>query len=141
LELLPTDIKFAAEFRDQKWITGQSIKDLNDSGVALTLTDSKWVKRETFFAIAEQAAVDFCYVRWLGPRELTDYSRVQIDRSREMAIWAEFFKRHAEQVKIIFGYFNNHFQGHSPASCNEFKRMLGLPSVSPDALIVQPSLF
>jgi hypothetical protein len=41
----------------------------------------------------------------------------------------------------IFGYFNNHFQGHSPASANRLKTLLGLPVISPDELIIQPSLF
>jgi uncharacterized protein YecE (DUF72 family) len=85
--------------------------------------------------------VDFAYVRWLGPRELTDYSRIQIDRTKEMKQWAEFFKELREQVATIFGYFNNHFQGHSPASCNLFKRMIGLKAVEPESLIMQPSLF
>jgi uncharacterized protein YecE (DUF72 family) len=44
-------------------------------------------------------------------------------------------------VGTIYGYFNNHYQGHSPAACNRFKRLIGLPVVEPDALVVQPSLF
>jgi uncharacterized protein YecE (DUF72 family) len=141
LELLPKDIKFAVEFRDRKWITEQTLKELNEAGVALTFTDSKWVNREAFLGMAAQSTVNFSYVRWLGPRELTDFSRIQIDRSKEMIYWADFFQELRKQVTTIFGYFNNHFQGHSPASCNEFKQTLGLPSVSPDQLVIQPSLF
>jgi uncharacterized protein YecE (DUF72 family) len=140
-ELLPTDVRFAIEFRDKKWMSTETIRDLNDSSVALALTDSKWINRESFFEMIEHATADFSYVRWLGPRELTDFSRIQIDRSRETAQWAEFFSTIRKRVSVIFGYFNNHYQGHSPASCNEFKRVLGLPSVSPDELVIQPSLF
>ena len=141
LELLPADIKFAVEFRDQKWITEQTLKELNEHKVALTLTDSKWIDRELVIKMADQATADFSYVRWLGPRELTDFSRIQIDRSKEIKQWAEFFMNFRNQVSVIFGYFNNHFQGHSPASSNDFKRMLGLPFTSPRDLIIQPSLF
>jgi uncharacterized protein YecE (DUF72 family) len=141
LELLPTDIKFAVEFRDKKWITERTLEELNDSKVALALTDSKWIERELIFKIAEHATVDFSYVRWLGPRELTDFSRIQIDRSKEVSEWAAFFLDYRKRGSVIFGYFNNHFQGHSPASCNDFKRVLGLPFVAPNELIVQPSLF
>jgi hypothetical protein len=45
------------------------------------------------------------------------------------------------QVGQIYGYFNNHFQGHSPASCNQFKRLTGQPVIEPEALVRQPSLF
>ena len=141
LEILPTDIRFAIEFRDKKWITTETMKELNDSKTALALTDGKWINRELFFRVIEDATADFSYVRWLGPRELTDFSRIQIDRSRETTQWAELFSTLDRQVSVIFGYFNNHYQGHSPASCNEFKRVLGLPSVSPDELVIQPSLF
>jgi uncharacterized protein YecE (DUF72 family) len=141
LEILPTDVRFAVEFRDQKWITEQTLKELNEYKVALTLTDSRWIDRDSILKIAEQSTVDFSYVRWLGPRELTDFSRIQIDRTKEIARWAEFFLKFGKQVSVIFGYFNNHFQGHSPASCNDFKRVMGLPSVSPNELVIQPSLF
>jgi uncharacterized protein YecE (DUF72 family) len=141
LKLLPQDIKFAVEFRDQEWITEQTIEELNENNVALTLSDSKWIDRKLVFKIAEHARVDFSYVRWLGPRELTDFSHIQIDRSKEMGQWAKFFISFSKRISVIFGYFNNHFQGHSPASCNEFKRILGLPLASPNDLIVQPSLF
>lgn len=141
LKWLPTDLRFAVEFRDPNWITEHTLALLNAHRVALTLTDGKWVHRElSFQAIADYSA-DFAYVRWMGLRELTDFSRLQIDRSTEMRQWAEAFQKLKEQVNFIFGYFNNHFQGHSPGSSNEFKRLLGLPVTSPDALIIQPSLF
>jgi uncharacterized protein YecE (DUF72 family) len=72
---------------------------------------------------------------------LTDFSRVQIARERELAAWAGAFAQLRDRVGTIYGYFNNHYQGHSPASCNQFKRLIGLPVVEPDALVVQPSLF
>lgn len=140
-ELLPSDIRFAVEFRDQRWITEQTLKELNEHKVALALTDSKWINRELVIRQADHATADFSYVRWLGPRDLTDFSRIQIDRAKEMSQWADFFQNLRKRVQVIFGYFNNHFQGHSPASSNEFKRALGLPFVSPNELIIQPSLF
>jgi len=35
------------------------------------------------------------------------------------------------EVREVFGYFNNHWAGHSPASANEMKRRLGLIPVEP----------
>jgi uncharacterized protein YecE (DUF72 family) len=72
---------------------------------------------------------------------LTDYSRVQINRDKELQEWAEAFRTLMEKVSLVFGYFNNHFQGHSPASCNEFKGRLDLKVISPSSLVTQPSLF
>ena len=121
IDLLPAQRRFAVEFRDANWLNEQTINTLARKNVALT--------------------ADFAYVRWLGPRELTDYSRIQLDRSRELSQWAESFAALQERVTQIYGYFNNHFQGHSPGSCNLFKEMLGLPVIRPESLIKQPSLF
>jgi uncharacterized protein YecE (DUF72 family) len=141
IDALPSRLRFAVEFRDANWLTPETINTLARRNVALTLTDSRWVHRTLSFRFIEDYPADFAYVRWLGPRELTDYSRIQFDRSKELAQWGEAFAVLQDKVTQVYGYFNNHFQGHSPASCNIFKEMIGLPIVRPDSLIKQPSLF
>jgi uncharacterized protein YecE (DUF72 family) len=141
LDLLPADIKFAVEFRDASWLTEKTLDQLREHKVALTLADSRWIHRTVSFRLIDKPTADFAYVRWLGPRDLTDYSHVQIDRTKELNQWAEAFQILRSNVSSLFGYFNNHFQGHSPASSNEFKRLIGIPTVNPDVLVVQPSLF
>ena len=139
--LLPSQPRFAVEFRDANWLNLETVEILARKNVALTLTDSRWIHRTLSFRLIEDYPADFAYVRWLGPRDLTDYSRIQFDRSNELAQWSEAFAALQAQVNEIFGYFNNHFQGHSPASCNLFKEMIGMPTVQPASLIKQPSLF
>ena len=141
LKLLPAGFNFAVEFRDRAWLDVDIQAELKSYNVALTLTDSKWIDREQSFELIDNPTAPFAYVRWLGPRELTDYSRVQIDRTVELGQWSKAFKKLAKQVPLIFGYFNNHFQGHSPASGNQFKQMIGQPVTSPQELVIQPSLF
>ena len=141
LQLLPSDMRFAIEFRDAAWITETTLSELKQYGVALALADSKWIPRSLSIETIEALTSKFAYVRWLGPRELTDFSRVQIDRHQEFNEWADAFRKLTTKAPTIFGYFNNHYQGHSPASCNEFKAHIGLPVVDPDKLVVQPSLF
>jgi uncharacterized protein YecE (DUF72 family) len=145
LPLLPADLRFAIEFRDRHWVledVGEALLELLSAHrVALALADSKWLPRETMLQLASRPTADFAYVRWLGPAELTDYSRVQINREQEFALWVEAFQNLLAKVTTIHGYFNNHFQGHSPASANHFKRLLGQAVVEPAALETQPSLF
>jgi uncharacterized protein YecE (DUF72 family) len=139
--LLPPQPRFAVEFRDANWLTPETVETLARKNVALTLTDSRWIHRTVSFRFIEDYPADFAYVRWLGPRDLTDYSRIQFDRSKELAQWGEAFAALQEKAGEIFGYFNNHFQGHSPASCNLFKEVIGMPIIQPASLIKQPSLF
>jgi uncharacterized protein YecE (DUF72 family) len=141
IDLLPSHPRFAVEFRDANWLNEQTINTLARKNVALTLTDSRWIHRTLSFRLIDNYPADFAYVRWLGPRDLTDFSHVQIDRSNELRQWGDAFAALQERVTQIYGYFNNHFQGHSPASCNIFKEMMGLPVIRPESLIKQPSLF
>lgn len=145
IHLLPSEIRFAVEFRDQSWLVepmlDQVLKLFAKREVALALVEGQWVQRGLWFQILDRPTSPLAYVRWMGPRDLTDFSRVQINRDRELAEWAEAFDFLCQRVEAVYGYFNNHFQGHSPASCNHFKRLIGQPVIEPESLISQPSLF
>ncbi|HKO59289.1 MAG TPA: DUF72 domain-containing protein [Thermoanaerobaculia bacterium] len=142
---LPRDLRFAVELRQSRWmrpdVLPRLLELLAGHGIALALSDGRWIRRETMLELVERATADFLYVRWMGPdREITDYSRVQFDRSEEIRAWSEALKR-AAHTKDIYGFFNNHFAGHSPASARELQRELGQQPVDPETLRGQRSLF
>ena len=142
LPSLPRDVSIAVEFRQRGWVHDGVIALLAEHNVALALTDARWIPRRTMLQLAERPTADFSYVRWMGPnRDLVDYSRIQVDRSRELEAWATVLPALVTRVKTVFGYFNNHFAGHSPASARQLQRRLGLPVVEPDQLGEQMSLF
>ena len=146
LPTLPRDVRFAVEVRHQKWIRRDVLPDLlsllAEHGVALALSDGKWMPRETVLELVGRPTADFHYLRWMGPnRDLTDFSRVQVDRSREVAEWADALKGLPRGTVDVFGYANNHFAGHSPASARDLQRLLGQTPVDPRQLGEQISLF
>jgi uncharacterized protein YecE (DUF72 family) len=141
LPMLPRDMRVAVEFRQRSWIHDGVIALLAEHNVALALTDGRWIPRKVMLGLAERPTADFTYVRWMGPdREIVDYSRVQVDRSREIEAWARILPALAKRV-AVYGYFNNHFAGHSPASVRALQQRLGLPVVDPSQLGEQLSLF
>jgi uncharacterized protein YecE (DUF72 family) len=145
LPTLPRDLRFAVEVRQGRWTRSDVLPHLLEllraHGVALALSDGRWIRRETVLQLAEHPTADFLYVRWMGPdREITDYSRLQFDRSAEIHSWAEVLKRVAH-TKDIYGFFNNHFAGHSPANARAMQRELGQKPVEPEELRGQRSLF
>jgi uncharacterized protein YecE (DUF72 family) len=142
---LPRAMRFAIELRQSRWMEPEVLPRLLEllarNGIALALSDGKWIRRETMLELLERPTADFLYVRWMGPdRDITDYSRVQFDRSEEMRAWSEALKR-AAHTKEIYGFFNNHFAGHSPASAREMQGLLGQAPVDPETLRPQRSLF
>ena len=141
LPSLPRDVKVAVEFRQRGWIHDGVLALLAEHNVALALTDARWIPRKTMLALATRPTADFAYFRWMGPdREIVDYSRVQVDRTREIEAWARVLPDIAAKISV-YGYFNNHFAGHSPASARELQDRLGLPVVDPAHLGEQLSLF
>ena len=142
LPTLPDDIAFAIEFRDKGWIHDGVIALLSEHNVALALTDARWIPRRQMLSLAERPTADFVYMRWMGAdREIVDYSRIQIDRSRELELWAGVISQLAHRGRAIYGYVNNHFAGHSPATLRELQRLLDLSPVDPEQLGEQMTLF
>jgi uncharacterized protein YecE (DUF72 family) len=142
LPTLPTDVSFAIEFRRGEWITREVHALLAEHGVALALSDGRWIPRETLLRLADHPTAPFHYIRWMGPdRSISDFSRIQIDRSREVEKWAEVLARIARAGPDAYGYVNNHFAGHSPETARELQHALGQPVVDPATLGEQISLF
>ena len=142
LPTLPRDIKFAVEFRHRGWINDGVIALLAEHGVALAVTDARWIPRKQMLALAARPTAGFIYVRWMGAnRDIVDYSRIQIDRSRELEQWADALRVLAKVRVKVYGYVNNHYAGHSPQSARELQRLIGQTPVQPELLGEQMSLF
>ena len=142
LPTLPDDIAFAIEFRDRAWMNEGVVALLSEHNVALALTDARWIPRKQMLALAERPTADFTYVRWMGAdREIVDYSRIQIDRSRELELWTGVISQLAGRGRSVYGYVNNHFAGHSPSSVRDLQRLLNLAPIDPEQLGEQMSLF
>jgi uncharacterized protein YecE (DUF72 family) len=142
LPMIPRDVRVAVEFRQRGWIHDGIIALLAEHNVAVALVDARWIPRKTMMALAERPTSDVSYIRWMGPnRDIVDYSRVQVDRTRELESWAQVIALLARRVKTVYGYVNNHFAGHSPASARELQRLLHQRPVEPDQLGEQMSLF
>ncbi len=142
LPLLPLDLRFALELRRPGWIGPELVALLRSYHVALVLTDGPFVSRERMIALAAHPSADFGYVRWMGSdRGIEDYSRVVLDRQQELGMWAVGLAALAARVSAVHGYFNNHFQGHSPASARAMQDLLGQRPVEPASLADQTELF
>jgi uncharacterized protein YecE (DUF72 family) len=143
---LPRDLRFAVELRQERWMRRDVLPDLlallREHRVALALSDGKWIPRDTVLELATEPTAEFHYLRWMGPnRDLTDFSRVQVDRSAELGEWIGVLRMLPARGVDVFGYANNHFEGHSPASARAIQRQLGVTPVDPHQIGEQISLF
>jgi len=77
--------------------------------------------------VLDTLTAPFAYIRWLGRREDIpddDFSRIRINRDVQLDRWAEQVLRYARAGLTVYGYFNNHYQGHSPASVRSLQMRL-----------------
>ncbi|MBI1797062.1 MAG: DUF72 domain-containing protein [Candidatus Eisenbacteria bacterium] len=136
LTATPAGVRLAVEFRHRSWHRAETYALLRARRAAIAWTDWRDLPRVT------EVTADFLYLRWLGEREaVTRFDRVAIDRSDAFAAWHADLERALPEVREVFGYFNNHWAGHSPASANEMKRRLGLIPVEPRELWTQRELW
>lgn len=121
---LPRGPRYAVEVRNRKWLTPDLGEMLSGSGVALVLQDLYYMPKMTW------TTAGFTVIRWLGRRsDIETFGRIQIDRTEELNGWAGRVRRFLDDGIDVWGYFNNHFAGHSPASLRQFAAILNQVSL------------
>jgi uncharacterized protein YecE (DUF72 family) len=135
LAACPSDARFAVEFRDRSWQVPEVYELLHRRGACMAWTEWRDLPRAT------PLTADFLYLRWMGTREqVTRFDRVQVDRAEAFASWQAEIERVLPEVREVYGFFNNHWAGHSPASAAEMLRRLGRPAEDPRAYWPQQEL-
>lgn len=132
---LPDGFPYALEVRHKSWLakgTFERLTDLlRDRGVALCLVQHAWMPP------LDTLTARFAYIRWLGRREDIpddDFSHVRINRDVQLDRWAEQIDRYLRANLVVYAYFNNHYQGHSPASVRALQmRLKAIESMSGNA--------
>ena len=142
LPKLPQDMRFAIEFRQKGWIHDGVLALLAEHNVALALSEGRWIPKRQMLQLAARPTANFTYLRLMGiDQSIADYSRIQLDRTRDLETWSSVLWPYAEQGREAFVYINNHFAGHSPASARDLQRLLRQDAVEPENLGEQMSLF
>jgi uncharacterized protein YecE (DUF72 family) len=80
---------------------------------------------------------DWTYIRWLGDRKgieriTTTWNKTVIDRTNEISGWVDVCYETVRRGVRVFGYANNHYAGHAPATIRQFRELWrgkGLPGL------------
>ncbi len=122
LAKLPRRFRFAVEVRNKRWVGPRLLETLRERGVAFALTDHSWMPSpESVVDRLDPITADFTYLRWLGDRrgieEITRvWDKVVVDRTADLRTWADICQEFRSRGVTVFGYANNHYAGHSPAT-------------------------
>ena len=124
LELLPVEIKYAIELRNNSWFDEKIIGKLNKSQNKYFVLSYRF-KTQIYYPEAQRIQ----YIRMIGDRDLTKFNKIQ---RKKIGAFNEVYKlvqnySKMPQITDVFVIFNNHFRGFSPHDVNEFKKKMGLP--------------
>jgi uncharacterized protein YecE (DUF72 family) len=116
--ILPTEIRFAVEFRNLSWINKETWPLLKKYRVAYCNVDEPLLPPEV------HVTTDFAYFRWHGHGSNPWFNYRY--KKEELKPWIPKVEMVAGKVKKIFGYFNNHFHGYAVENCLQVLKMLGV---------------
>jgi uncharacterized protein YecE (DUF72 family) len=119
---LPSDLRFAVEFRHPSWHKPETVQILQTHKVSWAATEYPNLPRGV------NLTADFIYFRLIGQHgQFTQHNREQIDRCANLEWWYQHLQKLAGEVHSIYGFFNNDYAGFGAGSCNRFKAIAGLP--------------
>jgi uncharacterized protein YecE (DUF72 family) len=129
LDQLPEGFQFAVELRNRWWITGRMLDLLRAHHVALALTDHPWMPPiQELMRRHEVVTADFAYIRWLGDRQAMEaitqkWDRLVVDRMQDTRTWVAVVRQFLARDLTVYGFYNNHYAGHSPGSIALFSEI------------------
>ncbi|MFN0058721.1 MAG: DUF72 domain-containing protein [Planctomycetota bacterium] len=137
LGALPTQQRYAVEIRNPRWL-GRDLQELcRRHRTAVVWTEQAWMpKAEEWWRLLGGPSTDFAYVRWLGDHKAieqitTKWSQTVVDRTQVLEQWLPVIRALRAARVDVFGFFNNHFAGHAPASIELFRELWRRSATNP----------
>lgn len=135
LPILPKGPRYAVEFRHASWHVPQTADLLRKHNVCWVATDYEDLPVEIY------PTTDFLYIRWIGKHNVIPHPGHEvIDRTERLQAWLDRIEANSAGINTVFGFFDNDYAGHAPATCNRLKKLIGLPA-APSAAEEQGRLF
>ena len=131
-EFLPrysSEVPMVVEVRNRNWIHKDLVEVVEGCGATLAWVDHGWMpKAEEWIDRLGEPSGQRGYFRFLGDRKeteaLTDTWNQQVLDPRDRLLpWVEIMKSFRTGGGDVFGFFNNHYAGHAPATLEDFRAL------------------
>ena len=150
-EQLPRNFRFAVEFRHVGWHRPQIIRLLEKYRVCWVWADTSALNERNLapFEFLPRTT-DFLYLRLLGDYAtkydrdglfVHRYDKLLWKREAALESWSLKIERHLAEVRNVWTFVSNHFEGFAPETCQRLAHRLGfelpLPSEAEKVLSEQ----
>jgi uncharacterized protein YecE (DUF72 family) len=151
LAQLPRDFRFAIEFRHAGWHRPQIVGLLEKYRICWVWADTTPLNERNLapFEFLPRTA-DFLYLRLLGDYatkydvdggHVHRYEKLLWKREAALESWSLKIERHLSEMRNVWAFVSNHFEGFAPETCQRLARRLGfdlpLPSETQKTLSEQ----
>lgn len=119
LKILPKGYRYAVEFRHPSWMEEGIFSILRKYRAAHASVSSKGMPMDL------TVTADLVYIRFHGLEggAAHDYSRKELER------WAEHIRKHSEEGKTVYAYFNNDINVRAPENAKMLMEMVGSAAI------------
>lgn len=135
LRQLPRDFRFAIEFRHPGWHRPQIIRLLENYRICWVWADTSPLNERNLAPFEFlPLTTDFIYLRLLGDYTtkydrdglfVHRYDKLLWKREAALESWSVKIGRHLAEVRSIWTFVSNHFEGFAPETCQRFAQRLG----------------
>ena len=146
---LPGDFRFAIEFRHPGWHRPQFIRLLEKQRVAWVWSDMSPLNERNLAPFEFQPlTTDFIYLRLLGHaltkydgdgRHIHRYDKLLWKREAALDSWALRIQRNLAEVRSVWAFVNNHYEGFAPETCARLANRLGFDLPLPSRAETAPN--
>jgi uncharacterized protein YecE (DUF72 family) len=134
LKQLPRDFRFAVEFRHAGWHRPNIIRLLESYRVCWVWADTSPLNERNLapFEFLPRTT-DFLYLRLLGDyatkygadgQHLHRYEKLLWKREAALESWSLKIERHLSEVRNVWAFVGNHFEGFAPETCQRLSQRL-----------------
>jgi uncharacterized protein YecE (DUF72 family) len=148
---LPRDFRFAVEFRHPGWHRPQFIRLLEKHRICWVWADTTPLNERNLAPFEFlPCTTDFLYLRLLGDYatkydvdggHIHRYEKLLWKREAALESWSLKIERHLAEVRNVWAFVSNHFEGFGPETVQRLAQRLGftllLPSQTEQALSAQ----
>jgi len=131
LARVPVGPRYVVEVRNRHWVGPRLEQLLRRHGVSLAWVDQAWMPEpEDWPRLLDGPGAGPGYFRFLGDHKQMDqltekWDRQVVDRRDRLARWVPLMRTFREAGVDVFGFFNNHYAGHAPATVEDFRSLWG----------------
>jgi uncharacterized protein YecE (DUF72 family) len=121
LARLPRDFRYAVELRHRSWWSDETADLFRAHNVCWIAADYIYLPKEI------KRTADFLYLRFLGRHGQFAVKTYEVlDKTADLKGWLEKIEPHLPYVTEMYGFFNDDYAGHAPATAKRLMALLGL---------------